>query len=298
MVSLKKALTYEEQVDHLINYHKLLVPDRDQAIYILRSVNYYRLSAYGIGLKKRDCPEDYMDGVSINTLYRLYTFDSRFRNLLIHTIEQIEIRLRTQIANYLALTYDPECYMDASYFDDKSMSRGGTVHSNIISHFKDECARQNNVPFVRHHKINYSNHFPIWVAVELFTFGNLTSLYSIMKPDDKKAISRQYNTEPRYLQSWILALTEVRNICAHYGRLYNMPLKQSPHLYKENKKYRNGRNNKIFPVILCIKRMLLEDPDLWNKFSLDLIGLVEEYRDVVRLSYMDFPKEWKAVLMS
>lgn len=141
----------------------------------------------------------------------------------------------------------------------------------------------------------YEGHFPIWVAIELFTFGNLSSLYSIMTKDDRKAISRLYNTEPNYLGSWILALVEIRNICAHYSRLYNMPLKQTPYLYSENQGYRSGKLNKVFPALLSIKRMLNSD-ERWIAFEKQLEVLIDNYKDVIQLSFMGFPPEWKAVL--
>ena len=52
-MKLKDALTYEQQVDHLKNIHKLVIPSEKEAVSILSRVNYYRLSAYGIGLKKQ-----------------------------------------------------------------------------------------------------------------------------------------------------------------------------------------------------------------------------------------------------
>ena len=90
-MELKKALTYEQQVERLKEDHKLEIPSDTEAISILKRVNYYRLSAYGIGLKKTENVEEFVDGTSIITLYRLYCFDSKFRTILFHTTEHIEI---------------------------------------------------------------------------------------------------------------------------------------------------------------------------------------------------------------
>lgn len=296
MAELKPALTCDRQIERLISEHNLMIADSENAKKIIRKVNYYRLSGYGIGLKQNRDPEKYKDGVTLEHLYRLYNFDSRLRNLLIHTIEQIEIALRTQISNYLALTYGSEGYMDPENFLPKCVKNGTRIHENILSDFHRECARQQNVPFVKHHMIKYEGHFPVWVAVELFTFGNLCSLYDIMLPKDKKEIAGLYNTESLYLRSWMLALVEIRNICAHYGRLYNMPLKQSPFLYSEYKKYRSEKYNKLFPVLITIKRMLFADSENWNSFICGLSSLMEEYTDVVQLSFIGFPINWKEIL--
>ena len=295
MEPLKKPLTYEQQIERLRSAHNLIITDEAAAIEVLKKVTYYRLSAYGIGLKQKEDQEKYVDGITLSGLYRLYQFDSAFRNKLIHLIEQIEICLRTQIANYLALKYGSEGYVDPSHFIYKERTDGSSVHDEILKNFRKECERQRNLPFVKHHMEKYGGHFPIWVAVELFTFGNLSSLYSIMLPEDRKAIAALYDTEPHYLGSWLLALVEVRNICAHYSRLYNMPLKQRPFLYSESRQYGNQKLNKVFPVLITVKRMLNTDPT-WNSFSSELSTLIEEYQDVLRLSFMGFPPNWKDIL--
>lgn len=295
MTQLKPALTYEQQIDRLKNVHNLSIPDEGKAYDILKKVNYYRLSAYGLGLKQKDDKEKYIDGISLEHLFRLYEFDSSFRNMLVHVIEQLEIQLRTQISNFLALKYGSEGYICPSNFEPTKNKDGEIIHATILESFNKEKEHQKNAPFVKHHMDKYEGHFPIWVAIELFTFGNLSSLYSIMHPNDRKAIAKLYNTEANYLGSWILALVEIRNICAHYSRLYNMPLKQTPYLYSEYQKYRTGKLNKVFPALLSIKRMLNSD-ERWRSFYISLEALIDEYSDVVCLPFMGFPKEWKEPL--
>lgn len=81
MASLKAPKSFGDQVQGLIDNHNLAISDKTAAEKLLSSVNYYRLSAYGIGLKKPDNPEHYMDGITLDHIYRLYQFDSMLRNL-------------------------------------------------------------------------------------------------------------------------------------------------------------------------------------------------------------------------
>ena len=53
-----------------------------------------------------------------------------------------------------------------------------------------------------------------------------------MKHEDKKAVAQIYGVKYTYLESWIEHIAFVRNICAHYGRLYNVNLSKTPALYK------------------------------------------------------------------
>ena len=104
-MELKPALNYKDQIKKLRVDHNLSITDDTFAKEILKKVNYYRLSGYGIGLRKFDNKEHYKDSISIEHLFNLYCFDSQFKNNLIRTIEQIEIELRTQIAYHLSLKY-------------------------------------------------------------------------------------------------------------------------------------------------------------------------------------------------
>lgn len=293
-MELKPALTYDEQINKLKFDHNLEISYVDFAKDILKKVNYYRLSGYGIGLKKSDNKEHYKDNITIEHLFKLYCFDSQFKNNLIKTIEQIEIELRTQIAYHLSVKYGSDVLMNEDYFSKILNKDGKTIYSIVINNLNKEISRQKNKPFVKHHLEKYGGNFPIWVSVELMSFGNLSSLFSILIDEDQKAISEYYNTEPIYLKNWILCLVEVRNVCAHYTRLYNMPLKANPRLYNENKKYKT-KQNKIFPILLIIKR-ILNSNDQWYSLLKDLKNTFNKYSGSFNFSFMGFPSNWEDIL--
>ena len=293
-MELKPALSYEEQIERLINSHNLSIDNKDNAINILQTVNYYRLSGYGIGLCKKSNKEHYIDGISLEYLFSLYCFDSQFKNNIFKTIEQIEIKLRTQIAYQLAIKYGPSALMCEENFVFKENKNNIPIYSIIIESLEREIKRQIKSPFVEHHIKKYKGIFPIWVSVELMSFGNLSSLFSILKDEDQKAISKLYYTDPIYLKNWILCLVEIRNICAHYTRLYNMPLKQNPKLYNEIKKYK-GKQNKIFPILLIIKRILNSNSQ-WDSLLRDIEKTFKKYSGYFQLSFMNFPQNWYEIL--
>lgn len=293
-MQLKPPLTYDEQIKKLKEEHNLKIYNYEFAIKILKKVNYYRLSGYGIGLKKSNNKEHYKDYVNIEYLFNLYNFDRQFKNTLIRIIEEIEIELRTQIAYYLSIKYGSDVLMKENNFIHKINKDGQTIYSTIIENLKKEIHRQKNTPFVNHHIKKYNGNFPIWVTVELMSFGKLSSLFSILKNIDQKNIAKYYNTTPKYLKNWILCLVEIRNICAHYMRLYNMPLKVNPKLYKENKKYKKNQN-KIFPVLLIIKRMLNSN-EQWDYLLKDIKTTFKTYNKILDIKKMNFPENWEEVL--
>ena len=71
----KPAKTYEEQIQ-LLKSRGLVVESEDFASEVLSKINYYRLSAYTLTLKKDD---RFYEGVTFEQLYSLYEFDRKLR---------------------------------------------------------------------------------------------------------------------------------------------------------------------------------------------------------------------------
>lgn len=112
---------------------------------------------------------------------------------------------------------------------------------------------------------------------------------------DKKEIAKTFKVGYTYIESWLECISYVRNICAHYGRLYNAKLSKIPMMYKEY--LRAGiENNRIYAVLLCMKYMLSND-DRWNQFVDNMELLFEKYENV-KISTMGFPENWKELLVT
>lgn len=112
---------------------------------------------------------------------------------------------------------------------------------------------------------------------------------------DKKAVAKSFGVGYTYFESWLESISYVRNICAHYGRLYNAKLSKRPMLYKE---YTQAGiwNTRIFGVLLCLKHLLKNDYH-WNIF-VDTIELLFEKYESVQIDTMGFPTNWKNLLSS
>ena len=129
--------------------------------------------------------------------------------------------------------------------------------------------------------------------VEVFSFGTLSKFYKNMLNKDKKAIAKTFGVGYTYFESWLESISYVRNICAHYGRIYNAKLTKTPILYKEYTQAGIG-NNRIYGVLLCLKHLLKNDTH-WNLF-VDNIELLFDKYECVQISTMGFPENWKELL--
>ena len=284
---VKPARSYEEQARRLSEIHGLEIGDPERVRRILSTVNYYRLTTYGKQLRREDDPERFLPGVSLELLYGLYQFDMGLRHLLLPVLEFFEVQLRAKIGYHLAITYDSLGYMNEENFRNLTLPNGSLMHKNLMGKFKSEVRRQRSLPFVRHHNAKYGGQFPVWAAVELFTFGMLASLYELMREDDQRAISRDYGIKPESLSRLIAASVNVRNICAHYNRLYNNPLEEQPDLPPNLRAYESDR---LFPLLLALRPVCGRE----RVYRQMVLGIDELARDFPEadLSLCGFPAEW------
>ena len=101
-----------------------------------------------------------------------------------------------------------------------------------------------------------------------------------------------YNVSYPYFESWIESISYVRNVCAHYGRVYNVKLVKTPMLYKQ---FGNIDKYKIFAILLCLKELIPND-NHWIQFVDTLELLIEKYSSV-NLEKIGFPDNWKDFLL-
>ncbi len=95
MPNTKKPTTYQEQIE-LLKVRGCIIPDEDFCLKILRSANYYRLSAYFLPFKNSD--DSFKPGTEFSKIVGIYNFDRELRSILFSAIEEIEIFLRTQFS--------------------------------------------------------------------------------------------------------------------------------------------------------------------------------------------------------
>ena len=289
MGELKKhqpPMTIDEQVENLKNIG-LIVDDEEYAKKILNDISYFRLiKAYSLNLKsKNGC---YNKQTAFKEIVDLYLFNSNFRQLIFPEIEKVEINVRCRLANFFAEQYGVLGYLQAENFSNEN------YHAQFLEDIKEEVRRNSKAPFVRNFKENYEGgNLPIYALVEVFSFGTLSKFYKNMLNKDKKAIAKTFGVGYKYFESWLESISYVRNICAHYGRIYNAKLSKTPILYKEYTQVGIG-NNRIYGVLLCLK-YLLKDDDHWNLF-VDKIELLFDKYPCVQISTMGFPENWKVLL--
>lgn len=281
------AMSVDEQIKNLKS-KGLIIENEEYARMILNDISCFRLiKAYSLGLKPKN--GNYYEGVTFEEIVELYLFNANFRQLLFTEIEQIEINLRCRVANYHSSEHGIFGYQDPSLFNSSG------YHRDALREINKEIRRNSKAPFIKNFKENYDPpEIPMYAAVEVFSLGTLSKFFKNMVSDDKKAIAKIYGVNYTFLESWFESISYVRNICAHYGRLYNAKLAKTPMLYREYSK-RGISSIRIFGVLCCMKHLLPNDRH-WEDFIQAIQNLLEKHPAADK-STMGFPEDWAEVLL-
>ena len=285
-MELKEPKTYEEQVSCLAE-KDIEIENVDECIGFLKKVNYYRFSAYYLPFKGSDGKCTTL--IPFSRLQKIYEFEQELRSLILMAIEDIEIHMRTQMAYHSAHTYGADGYMLSSSYNKKHN------HASFSKHITSCIDENSKTLVVQHHMAHYNGKFPIWVIIEFFSIGMLSHFYRGMHTKDRKAIARSlYNTSHFVLESWTRCITDLRNKCAHYARLYYSVFPAIPKM-PNDVKYKPTR--KLFAQLYMLKFMY-PDHKKWNdSFVKPLAKLIKKYKPYIELSHLDFPRTWKSMLL-
>ncbi len=239
----KEFLSIDQQID-LLQSRGLLIADREAAQQALESINYYRLSGYTLTLRKNDT---FYSGITFENVLDIYNFDSCLRRLILDFSETIEVSMRTHIAYHHAEAHGKLGYLLPEYYSNPKFAEG------FLKDLYTEIERSKEV-FVKHYRDNYDCVFPIWVVIELIGFGDLSRLYANLLPDEKSLIANKYyGVHEAYLENWVRCTSELRNICAHRGRIFNRPLPSGVNLFSE---YSGIDKKRFFSHFIAILKLL------------------------------------------
>ena len=285
-MELKKETSYEEQIQ-ILKEKGIVIHDEEECINFLKQVGYYRFSAYYLPYRNTETKELFCN-LDFQKIKKIYEFDRELRNLVFSAIETIEIHLRTQLAYYHAHKYGPEGYRSAKFYNKN--------HNHAeFSHRLSGCIAENSKTLVvKHHIEKYDGRFPIWVIIEFFSMGMLSHFYRGFETKDKKEFAKLlYDTNYKNLESWFRCLTDLRNRCAHYSRIYYWVFPATPKMPLDTSYIPSRR---LFAQIYMLK-LMYPSSDNWNKnFLKPLIKLIEKYKPFISLKHLDFPYRWKSML--
>jgi abortive infection bacteriophage resistance protein len=300
----------------------LACSDRAAAIDLLKTVGYYRLSAYvypfrehvGLDLTPAGVnPQPYLSdtirtGVGFEHVDALWRWDRKLRLLCLDAIETIEIGVRSRLA-YVLGSRDPfghvhrESLEAASCADRRAgQSAGLDAFDEWLAKYESLKHEARNEDFVEHHKRKYGEDMPIWIAVEFFNFGALSRLFRLLDKRDQNTIAKEVGVSGGpLLAAWLQDVNYVRNVCAHHSRLWNRRPTYKPRKFNPTQvgadlvhAARMEPRDKVY-VHLAVLAYLVRNIDRRQNWPLGLRTHLKKFPEVPGLSPegdMGFPSGW------
>ncbi len=289
----KPAISIQDQIA-LLQSRNMTFGNVADAPHFLSNISYYRLKGYWWEMQDDKVNHHFSNGSVFEDVIDLYNFDRHFRLIVFNAIERIEIALRTKLIYHLSIAHGPEWYINPALFDKQK------EFASFISKVYADMGRSSEEFIVKHFDNHPTEHPESWKALEVLTLGTLSKLYQNLKHQlpQKNSIAQEFGlNNQKYLVSWLLAITVVRNIIAHHGRLWNRvvinkydwpPSTPNPLLsYIPN----NHQRRKIFPLLSAIIYMNNEiSPG--HHIKQELLQLFATFPQI-QLSRMGFPGNWQ-----
>jgi abortive infection bacteriophage resistance protein len=240
---LKQHKSIDECIDIML-MRGMEIPDRGHAERSLHRIGYYRLSAFGYPYRDF-CPiptpdgeteqkvrcDKFKEGTSFDQAINFYLFDKTLRIELLDAIERIEIAVRIAMIEVLG-ELGPHAHRDRRSYKDRFSEKGedGSTPLELFIAGLDQHFRSSKEDFAKHFSLKYFGPPPIWIEAGTWTWGNLTHIIAHLSDKNKMAIAARIHPDlpMKTFASWITALNDVRNSCAHHARTWNKPLVNSP----------------------------------------------------------------------
>ncbi len=296
---VKEPKTYEELANLLID--RGLEAEHAHLVTALRNISYYRLSAYWFPFRVAET-DNLQAGTTLHLILNRYKFDNELRSLLFSTIHAVEIALRNRIMHVHVIQYGASGYKNIETFP--KFSKG--THTGFLSRMYNSYLHSNEL-FAKHFKAKYGlyDDFPLWMACEMQTFGNVLTMYQGLSKELRDILASELEVSSSILEKWIKAVNYTRNLCAHHNRVWNRRLAVSPRIPKKRlptKKQNNiewyepakvspdPENVKIFATMSVVK-YILNKYELQNNFAEKLVDLLGSYTEIP-IDQMGFPENW------
>ena len=282
--NVKKPTTIEEQIK-LLKSREVVIEDENFTKKFLRIYNYYFVTGYLHPYKTSD---DKYKNISFNGIVTQIKFDMRLREICMYALDIIEKGLKTIIAYEFSHNYENGniAYAYSLYFPNNE-----DKHTRLMGHYNVSLNNNKELPYVKHNMKTYGI-LPTWVAIELFTLGNIEKFFSMLDTNTKKKIEDIIGFPKNKIQNWIENLRIFRNMVAHNQRLYNFSILSIP---KKAKEY-NKQTGKIFDYVIVMKYLFLDNED-WNTYVLPRLEYIfDDFKDNIDLKCIGFPDDWKNIL--
>lgn len=236
---------------HYIISKGVSVNNKEDALNKIRTYSYYSIiNTYKNVFKNTN--NEYKKNVSFEEIFSLFEFDKNLRSIFLKYSLEIEMILKSLLAETISSRYGTQDYLIKENFDDTVNEIIITESINII---EEEIKKQNGKHEAVTHYVNEYGFIPPFVLTKILTLGELSRLYAMLKQPDRQNISKNFKLSDKVLKQIIINMTMIRNICAHNDRLFSFHSKFRISFKYIEKNY-NEKSVNIYMVMKCMECLL------------------------------------------
>ncbi|MHB1947967.1 MAG: Abi family protein [Gammaproteobacteria bacterium] len=293
----KPPLSIDAQIERLTS-RGVIIQNEEVARHYLSYISYYRFCGYAIEFEGElvNGEKQYLNGTTFEKILDCYVFDRKLRLLVIDAIERIEIAIRTVMINELALKYN-----DAHWYLNKSLFLAKFRHDDLIQFIKKETqfkAQDDSVQdkkrerFIKHYYDKY--HTPelpaIWMVAEVLPLGSWSMIFAnLIDRENQKMICKHFGINYVVMESWLHALTYLRNLCAHHSKLWSRNFTLKPLIANDFRK--QLEKNSRFSAQAAILKILLDVISPGSEWAKHLRNLINDHSNI-DVKKMGFKEDW------
>ncbi len=232
----------------------------------LLNINYYKIKEFAKPFYKKQKDGKYLyEKISFEQIINRFYQDKNLRIYLLHAIEKVEISFKTKVAYILGERYQAFGYLNFNNWCNKNKYCRYYINDKekeMKRYVKKLMNRGDNEVIKNFLENNKRYEFPpIWMLVELLTFGDILRFYNLMSEKNRNLVSNYYDCTSDELGGWLKTLKFIRNFAAHNSNVIDATIRTTPKIRKEWKKYlfiytdknKNKRiSNKIALVIFIL----------------------------------------------
>mgnify|MGYP000074334617 CR=1 FL=1 len=250
---MKEYKNPSELLDYIIS-KGILVNNKEDALNKMKTYSYYSIiNTYKDVFKNKN--HEYKKNVSFDEIYALFEFDKNLRSIFLKYSLEIEMILKSLLAETISSKYGIKDYLIKENFDDKVEEAIIIESINVIEkEIKKQIGKHEAVT----HYMNEYEFVPPFVLTKILTFGELSRLYVMLKQPDRQRISKNFRLSDKVLKQIIVNITMIRNICAHNDRLFSFHSKFRISFKYIQKNY-NEKSVNIYMIMKCMESLLPQD---------------------------------------
>ena len=293
--SYTKAYQNASALVQLLLSRGLQIDDTMKAELYLKTISYYRLSAYMHPLLSQPkSANHFKPGSTFQQVMKLYRFDKKLRLLVFNEIEKIEIAVRTAIIDECSVVFGTPFWMtDCSFYVDVSKFQKTLALIDVEM-------KKSREDFIVHFLETYTDAYPpAWILSEILPLGTITNIFTNLRNKQvKKRVAQRFGLQPPVFNSWMTVITLTRNCCCHHARMWNKrnTITPMPPRKLSNPWITLSTDSLRVYYDLCIIKYFLNIISPGNDMHGKLNSLLSQF-PMVDIVAMGFPEQWETELL-